>query len=188
MEIGLGDDFEFTIDARATYIQWQVSTDNGSNWSDLANDGKYDGVTTSTLKITDARGRLESNLYRVMLTSPDYACDPNPELYSRGALLSFDALLIPNAFTPNGDGKNDLFIIPGLDQYPNWSLEIHNRYGSKVYMYSNKGSSKPQWWDGYSSGDLNLGNKRVPAGTYFYILHFNGDNRKPVNGWVYITY
>ncbi len=188
MEVGLGDDFEFTIDARATYYQWQVSTDNGSNWSDLANDGKYEGVTTPTLKITDARGRLESNLYRVLLTSPDYACDPNPELYSRAALLSFDALKIPNAFTPNGDGKNDLFRIPGLDQYPNWSLEIHNRYGSKVYLYKNNGSANPQWWDGYSGGDLNLGNKRVPSGTYFYILHFNGDNRKPVNGWVYITY
>ena len=188
MEIGLGDDFEFTIDARATYYQWQVSTDNGTAWANLANDGKYEGVTTNTLKIFDARGRLESNLYRVLLTSPDYACDPNPELYSRAALLSFDALLIPNAFTPNGDGKNDLFIIPGLAQYPNWSLEIHNRYGSKVYMYSNKGSANPQWWDGYSSGDLNLGNKRVPSGTYFYVLHFNGDNRKPVSGWVYITY
>ena len=188
MEIGLGDNLEFTITANATYLQWQVSTDNGSNWSDLSNDDKYDGVTTSTLSILDARARLESNLYRVRLTSPDYACDPNPELYSREALLSFDALLIPNAFTPNGDGRNDLFIIPGLDQYPNWSLEIVNRYGSRVYTYSNKGSANPQWWDGYSSGDLNLGNDRVPAGTYFYILNFNGDNRKPVNGWVYITY
>ena len=187
-EVGLGDNLEFSVDANATYIQWQVSTDNGSTWSDLTNDSKYNGVTTSTLGITEARGRLESNLYRVLLTSPDYACDPNPELYSRGALLSFDAKVIPNGFSPNGDGKNDLFIIPGLDQYPNWSLEIFNRNGSRVYSYSNKGSTSPQWWDGYSSGDLNLGNNRVPTGTYFYILHFNGDNRKPVNGWVYITY
>ncbi len=188
MEVSLGDDLEFTIDANATYYQWQVSSDNGNAWIDLVNDSKYNGVTSNTLSITDARGRLESNLYRVLLTSPDYACDPNPELYSRAALLSFDAEIIPNGFSPNGDGKNDLFIIPGLDQYPNWSMEVFNRYGSRVYTYSNKGSTNPQWWDGYSSGDLNLGNKRVPSGTYFYILHFNGDERKPVNGWVYITY
>ena len=53
----------------------------------LSNDDKYSGVDTDRLRITDARGRLEGSMYRVVLTSPDYACDPVAELISDGVRL-----------------------------------------------------------------------------------------------------
>jgi acyl-CoA hydrolase len=46
---------------------------------------------------------------------------------------------IPNAFSPNGDGDNDEWVIPGLAQYPNFTLEIYDRWGNIVYEYANKG-------------------------------------------------
>lgn len=69
----------------------------------------------------------------------------------------------PDGITPNGDGKNDIFIIPELeadpDAYPNNELTIFNRWGDVVFH------AKPYRndWDG---GDL-------PAGTYFYIIRLN---------------
>ncbi len=65
-------------------------------------------------------------------------------------------LLIPNLFTPNGDGLNDRFTIKGLMQYDQRELTIINRWGNRVY-HSNQYNND---WDGGS----------LPEGTYFYIL------------------
>jgi gliding motility-associated-like protein len=98
--------------------------------------------------------------------------------------------LIPDGFSPNGDGTNDLFVIPAVNNAPNFEIEIYNRYGNVVYEYSNKGSLTPKWWDAFSNGrwTLNKDSKKVPVGTYFYIINFNDGNREPVQGWVYVNY
>ncbi|TXD46292.1 tandem-95 repeat protein, partial [Polaribacter sp. IC073] len=96
--------------------------------------------------------------------------------------------LIPDGFSPNGDGTNDTFVIPALSKYPNFKLEIFNRWGNQVYDYSNKGKTSPDWWDGYSTGRLTLNkSKPVPVGTYYYIIYFNDGTRKPITGWIYLN-
>jgi gliding motility-associated-like protein len=75
------------------------------------------------------------------------------------------SLLIPNGFSPNGDGVNDLFEIIGLDSYPNNELHILNRWGDAVYTaapYQNT-------WDGTSNTGLGSGG-RLTDGTYFYVF------------------
>lgn len=96
---------------------------------------------------------------------------------------------IPQAFSPDGDGVNDTFEMPGLGVlYPDFNMEIYNRWGNKVYEYSNNGNASPEWWDGYSKGNLTLSkNKKLPTGTYFYILHLNKDNLSPISNWVYLN-
>ncbi|MCR4030697.1 MULTISPECIES: PKD domain-containing protein [Flavobacterium] len=99
------------------------------------------------------------------------------------------SLLIPEGFTPNGDGINDVFEIEHLQVlYPNFSMEIVNRYGNLVYKYKHNGDKfkTPLWWDGYSTGRMNVSGETVPAGTYFYTIHFNNDERKPQTGWIYL--
>ena len=96
--------------------------------------------------------------------------------------------LVPNAFSPNGDGINDTFVIPALSKYLNFKLEIYNRWGNQVYDYSNSGKTSPNWWDGYSTGRLTLNSsKPVPTGTYYYIIDFNDGVRKPITGWIYLN-
>ena len=99
--------------------------------------------------------------------------------------------LIPNAFSPNDDGHNDTFIIPLLYSYPDFSIEIFDRWGSRVYNYSNNGRTGDEikWWDGFSTGRMTIEkNNKVPVGTYYYIIRFNDGERKPVTGWVYVNY
>ncbi|WP_304610916.1 PKD domain-containing protein [Mucilaginibacter sp. UR6-11] len=83
--------------------------------------------------------------------------------------------VIPNAFTPNGDGINDTWDIKYLNEYPNAVVEIFNRFGVKVF-YAN---GYARAWDGrFNGGDL-------PVGTYYYIISPNS-GRKPVSGYVTI--
>ncbi|BAV09118.1 PKD domain-containing protein [Filimonas lacunae] len=84
-------------------------------------------------------------------------------------------LVIPNIFTPNGDGINDTWIVKNLDLYPHASLQIFSRYGQKVFEAS--GLIKP--WDGFSNG------APVQAGVYYYVIRLhNGDG--PLSGSVTI--
>jgi gliding motility-associated-like protein len=83
--------------------------------------------------------------------------------------------VIPNAFTPNGDNINDTWEIKYLDDYPNATVEVLNRSGTRVF-YSN-GYSKA--WDG------RLSNANLPMGTYYYIISPNS-GRQPTSGYITI--
>lgn len=80
--------------------------------------------------------------------------------------LSIDDLLgtMPNAITPNYDGKNDFFIIRNIQSYPNNSLVILNRWGQMVYETTNYQND----WNGQT---LNNENATLTSGTYYYILN-----------------
>lgn len=69
-------------------------------------------------------------------------------------------IVIPNAFTPNGDGINDTWKIPGLANNPNYNLNVYNRYGNKVF--ESVGYTRD--WDG------TYGGKNLPSGTYYYFI------------------
>ncbi|MBK0379407.1 PKD domain-containing protein [Mucilaginibacter segetis] len=84
-------------------------------------------------------------------------------------------LTVINTFTPNGDGINDKWNIPYLDNYPGSTVKIYNRYGETVY--SSIGYSDP--WDGTFNGRI------LPAGTYYYIIDPK-NGRKVISGNVTI--
>ncbi|MNZ70709.1 hypothetical protein D3C78_890560 [compost metagenome] len=80
-------------------------------------------------------------------------------------------VIIPNAFTPNADGKNDSFVIVGIEQYPGSTLRIFNRWGNEVFYSDNYNHE----WSGTG----------LSEGTYFYILTINKPEGKTVQkGWV----
>jgi gliding motility-associated-like protein len=71
-------------------------------------------------------------------------------------ILVIADVIVPNVFTPNGDGKNDLFVIQNLEAFENAALRIYTRWGRLVYASENYINS----WDGAGATD----------GTYFYVL------------------
>jgi gliding motility-associated-like protein len=70
-------------------------------------------------------------------------------------------LVIPNVFTPNGDGINDTFVITDLDKYISNSFVVYTRWGKKVYEKNNYISGE---WDGRNLSD----------GTYYFVLKCTG--------------
>jgi gliding motility-associated-like protein len=94
-------------------------------------------------------------------------------------------VVIPDGFSPNNDGINDTFGIENLGiLFPNFKLEIFNRYGNLVF----KGTASNPSWDGKASGGgVNLGENILPVGVYFYILDFKNNTRKPIQGRLYLS-
>ena len=74
-----------------------------------------------------------------------------------------DNFVVPSAFTPNGDGKNDLFKPFFIDMPVKYSIHIYNRWGALVYE-SNDASTG---WDGTFKG------KPQPSGTFIYYIQYN---------------
>jgi gliding motility-associated-like protein len=94
--------------------------------------------------------------------------------------------LVPNAFSPNGDGINDYFEILGIENYEGNSLTIINRWGNKVFEAKNYGiSSIPKYWDGKANTGVRIGNEELPSGTYYYVLEL-GNGEKSIGGSIYL--
>jgi gliding motility-associated-like protein len=94
---------------------------------------------TYTLQVTDSRGCVSKDTTFIKV-SP--------------------LIVIPNTFTPNGDGVNDLWNIEGLIAYSDATVDIFTRYGQKVFH--SKGYDKA--WDGIYNG------KELPVGVYYYVI------------------
>ena len=85
----------------------------------------------------------------------------------------------PNTFTPNGDGKNDTWEIPGIADYPGTEVVIHDRWGQIVFR--SNGYRDP--WDGTNNG------KALSVGTYYYHIKLNQleGRSPPYTGFVTIV-
>ncbi|EAY28994.1 T9SS type B sorting domain-containing protein [Microscilla marina] len=118
-----------------------------------------DGSTTPTLTITNP------GLYWVAVT--EGICTARDTVVVNRANCN---LYVPNVITPNGDGKNDTFKIPGLDK-SGWKLIISNRLGNVIYRRNDYQND----WNGGSA----------PAGLYFYSLTYK-DTGVSYKGWIKI--
>ena len=83
-------------------------------------------------------------------------------------------IFIPNVFTPNGDGQNDVWRIGGTQNFPEIIVTLFDRWGRLVYK-SDPGYPKP--WNGERNGKL------LPMDAYFYIIDLK-DGSEPLRGSV----
>ena len=95
-----------------------------------------------------------------------------------GVVGSRDTLVvIPPVITPGGDGINDVFVIAGIEAYPNNRVTIINRWGDVVHQsfpYKND-------WDGTHNG------KPLPQGTYYYLVELDVNVVTPRKGSITIV-
>jgi gliding motility-associated-like protein len=106
-------------------------------------------------------------IYRICSTDCPDECSESVVILKVG---NEDDCFVPTLFTPNGDGVNDVLIVPCLetDKYPDNKIYIFNEWGAAVYTSSPYQND----WDGTISGES------LPVGTYFYIMDF-GDGSTP---------
>ena len=116
-----------------------------------------------------------SGSYFVSMSAFNFLCNVEETRSQEVIFNSFTEIgtIIPNVFTPNGDGLNDELQFFNIDQTAEYSVQIFNRWGAKVY----EGVDALAHWDG---GDKS-------EGTYFYVLKYRitcNDEEREVKGTV----
>lgn len=92
-------------------------------------------------------------------------------VFGKVAVTEEVKLFIPNAFTPNGDGTNDVFEIKGTP-ISNFNLYIYDRWGGQIWSTHNFETR----WDGSTEGG-----EQAPAGTYIYQISGTDYLKRDVN-------
>jgi gliding motility-associated-like protein len=118
------------------------------------------GAQTGSIFVRD------NGIYSVRVTNPQGCW----QVFS--VLVKQQTLIIPNIFSPNGDGINDKWVIENLQNYPGSIVQIYNRYGQAVYKMVNY-----MPWNGQING------KEMPIGTYYYIIDLK-NGQKPISGYI----
>lgn len=197
----IGDHVEFTITVTnvGTGIQSNVIVSeiirNGFNYiNHTSSIGTYSPISgewiiptmaansTATLIVTAEvlEGGDHTNV--ASITHSDIP-DDNPNNDTATVYVDVECLTVYNEISPNGDGKNDVLVIDCIQEYPNNTLTIFNRFGTLVYTVNNY---KNDWAGTANKGAVYNSKEDLPAGTYFYVLSIENDEKKEKTGWIYI--
>ena len=162
------DSFVFTqpdrLDVIPTIKNDTCKTGNGALWVSIAGGvppytWSWNTGSTDTFMLGLAEGT-----YTFTTTDQNQCVRDTALLVDEGVC---DDIVVFNALTPNGDGVNDVWVIKGIQDYPNNSVEIFDKWGDLVYKKDHYLND----WDARGlSGDI------LPAGTYFYIVKLNTVN------------
>lgn len=98
--------------------------------------------------------------------------------YTVAANIEPCQITVYNGFTPDGDGINDTWIIENIENFPNNTVAIFNRWGNKVWNTSNYDNAQNKW-----DGKNNQG-AELTSGTYFYVIEIENGVKK---GWVELS-
>ena len=113
--------------------------------------------------------RPPDDIYYTYVITTDKGCSAQDVVFVK----VLKAPIVPNIFSPNGDGVHDTWVLPYLDTYPGCTVEVVNRYGQSVFR--SVGYTSP--WDGTVNG------KPVPVGTYYFVIDPK-NGRKRLAGYV----
>lgn len=119
------------------------------SWEGNSNNKSYTGIYSSSktiqLKVTTPQSCLKTFNVNIRIRN----CR--------------DDIVIPNVFTPNGDGINDFWIISNIEKYPEATIEVYSRWGTVVF----RSTESRKIWDGLFNG------RKVTPGTYYYSVILN---------------
>lgn len=172
-----------------------VGTPTNGTWTDVNNSGGLQG------SILNASGLSVKN-YIFEYKIDDPTCPRTIRIVMTvtddcgGVVLACGTILVHNAFSPNGDGINEVFVIDNIDDtvcYPDNTVEIYNRWGVLVFETSGYNNSNKAF-KGVSEGRSTISQSSgLPTGTYFYILNYTSvDNDGKIitnkkDGYLYLT-
>lgn len=144
-----GDVYQMLASGSSGTYLWTPST--GLSSSNILNPTATPASTTNyTLRITNAQGCTGTD--DMLLTVVPYCVKPM------------------EAFSPNGDGINDLWLITNGNCLAKAKAEVFNRYGSKVFESNDYKNN----WNGFYKG------KPMPDGTYYYVIKYQLINGREV--------
>lgn len=118
------------------------------------------GTYTASVKPGDATGGT--------FTASNYDITYVPADLMVTEVIDANLIVIPNAFSPNGDGINDTWKIKYLENFPGCTVSIFDRAGRQLFYSIGYGIP----WDGTYSG------KALPYGTYYYVIDINSGAKR----------
>jgi gliding motility-associated-like protein len=106
-------------------------------------------------QVLDRKGNQVAKFFEIKRTRPD-----------------FDALIVTNSFSPNGDGVNDNWGVPGIRFYEGARISVYDRGGLRLFYTENPDVR----WDGTFEG------KEMPVGSYFWTIEIGetGEMRRGI--------
>ncbi|MCQ2223238.1 MAG: gliding motility-associated C-terminal domain-containing protein [Bacteroidaceae bacterium] len=119
-------------------------------------------------------GRFQVQLYATFSADGETFMWPEEgEEDPLNVVISSSKLEMPNAFSPNGDGYNDVYNAkPGFQSIVSFKATIFNRWGQRIYSWSNPDREQDGW-------DGNYNGRRVKDGVYYVVVAARGaDGRK----------
>jgi gliding motility-associated-like protein len=129
--------------------------------------GSYVWTPATALNNPDVMDPIASptatTTYQLLATTPD-GCQAS----GKETIVLYYPLEMPSAFTPNGDGKNDVFRIPASTPQAINDFSVYDRWGERVFLTTNGSIG----WDGGLNG------KPQPPGVYVWMIQY----RDPVTG------
>lgn len=94
----------------------------------------------------------------------EYGCTVTDAMDVQWIASDTSRAIVPNVFSPNGDGKNDTFQVTGL-AIESFEMEVYNRWGQMIFSSTNPAM-------GWNGGLDNKASDKVPDGSYFYIVKY----------------
>ncbi|MBK9318245.1 MAG: gliding motility-associated C-terminal domain-containing protein [Bacteroidetes bacterium] len=152
--------FVYVWAAVGSAASYEVSEDGGATWivANVPTGPESHGVNTNIPNFLVRA--IGSGLCKIGAQSEPVACE----------------VTIPNIFTPNGDNTNEFFELENIEQYPNNTVQIFNRWGKEVFSTS-----------GYNNTTKKFDGKDLPDGVYFYIVDLGDGTTEPKAGTVTIN-
>lgn len=152
-------------------VSFVNNSTGGTYYKWIFGDGTQDTVF-APVHVYDNKGR-----YQVMLiVTNSFGCI-DTAIYGYIEVIQKSSISIPNVFTPNNDGQNDIFYITSVGLV-SLNIEIYNRWGMKIYEYDTVNGT----WDGRTVMGL-----EAPDGTYYYILKALGEDKAEYSKQGFIT-
>lgn len=145
-----------------------VNVSSGNTYMYNAGETVVETGSTTSLEITQG------------FEQPPYARDTSilpPDTSGTGSLPES---ILTNAFSPDGDGVNDTWLVDQLTTWNQNTVTIMNRWGDKIWEAENYDNINVVW-DGTNQSGQQVGN-----GTYFYVITINNAIRS-YSGWVQVT-
>jgi gliding motility-associated-like protein len=134
-----------------------------------------DGSTSTA--VNPSHTYTQKGKFSVRLTaSRNNSCANSTIKYDLAIIQDNNYIFIPNTFTPNGDGINDLFNVT-ITNIKDYYIRIFNRWGQQLF----ESKSILNSWDGTYQG------RKAPFGVYYYVIDAIGTDNAVLKRAGYIT-
>lgn len=147
-----------------------IKANEAGTWTQLGIIPSIANINSPATASTTISGLTAIGPYKFIFTNANGCAD------TVAVNVTSSTIDAPNILTPNGDGQNDVLVIPGIEFFPGSKIAVYNRWGNEVYHSENYKND----WAG--SG--------LAEGTYYYLIkrkETTGE-MKVFKGWIYLKH